>query len=417
MNYKRIKQRGAATLLTSVIIFIAITIVAMLSGKTILNETKIAADNYRISQAVAAASYAMDYSVNYFNSGGFDQVINADGTSGSDGIADVLGALTLTSADSFLTTAATVEFEHDAAGCGGGTSWKSGMITATGFSDDGLATRQITQCVGPLGLLKDEGPDQPLVSRGQVFLTGTSNIVNRYTNTTVWSGNEFTIGSSASIQTFIKDSAVGVLDPVNDLNQLINVDENTDTQLVSNKNLGNGLDIIDNDPSLGGLTGDAFFGNFFQGSKEIIKGRADDIGQVFDNPSDAADKSGIIWIGDTSSTDVSTTAASYTLGGGTIGSITAPAVLIINGDLSINGNPIIYGLVYVIGKYSITGNPDIIGSNIVEGTDITSGSSASAPVFTGNGTLDLIYWPAFGDGDGNPILGQTAVISGSWRDW
>ena len=44
-------------------------------------------------------------------------------------------------------------------------------------------------------------------------------------------------------------------------------------------------------------------------------------------------------------------------------------------------------------------------------------ASAPAPVISGNGTLNIIFWPAFGDGNGNPIKGLTAIISGSWRDW
>jgi len=258
------KQKGAVTIFTSVILLIAITLVAMLTGKTVLNETKVAANNYRATQSMAAASYAMDYAVNYFDSGGFDQV-KVDGTVGSDDIADELGALTLASADGAQTITATVSFDNTAAECGGGTSWQSGMITATGFSDDGVATRIITQCVGPISLVKDDGPDQPLVAQGQVFVTGTSNIVNRYTNSTVWSGGEFKIGSSASIKTYIKESSIVV--PLTEA-ELTDTDEGVNTQLVSNRNLGNGLDIIDEDPNLGNLAGSEFFENFFEGKKK-----------------------------------------------------------------------------------------------------------------------------------------------------
>ena len=89
----------------------------------------------------------------------------------------------------------------------------------------------------------------------------------------------------------------------------------------------------------------------------------------------------------------------------------------VNGNLKISGNPTIYGLVYVIGTYVVSGGPDIIGSNIVEGTDLATGNPAAAPIISGTGTLNLIFWPAFGDTSGNPIKGLTAVIAGSWRDW
>jgi len=148
-----------------------------------------------------------------------------------------------------------------------------------------------------------------------------------------------------------------------------------------------------------------------------MKGQADDIGQVLSNVDSSVGKSGIVWVGDTSSTAVSTTVVDYSLGGGTIGSLESPIILIVNGNLTITGNPVIYGLVYVIGSYKIAGNPDIIGSNVVEGTNIASGDPIVGATVSGNGTLDLIFWPAFGDGEGDPLPGMTAVIAGSWRDW
>jgi len=424
------KQTGAATLFTAVMILIAITLVSFLSGKTVLNETKIAADNYRTSQAVAAANYAMDYGVNYFDSGGFDQDNNDT--------ADIINPPDLASADGTQTTTATIRFynkpgfaanppadddERLARLCvppllpGESDSFQRGTLTATGFSDDRLATRTITQCVGPIGLVKDDGPDQPLVAQGQVFVTGTANIVNRYTDTTIWSGGEAIIGSSSSMATYIKDSASGTLT----LAELTSLTIADDTQLVSNRNLGNGLDIIDDDPSLANLTGLEFFKNFFQADnyaepRNHIKDQADDAGQYFTDIADAVGKSGPIWVeGD------------QHLTGGTFGSIdpSNPAIIIINGNLISTGNSTIYGLLYVIGTYSIGGTINVIGSNVVEGTSAPvtmdpenlNALPAASPVVSGTGTLNLIFWPAFGDETGNPITGLTAVVAGSWRDW
>jgi len=423
------KQQGAATLLTAVIILIAITLVSFLSGKTVLNETKITADNYRTTQAVSAANYAMDYGVNYFDNGGFTQDGNVDPVTG-EVIADVLVVPSLESTDDTQTTSATVLFDNTLIAAGGCNnkekSWQNGRITATGFSDDGLATRTITQCVGPIGLIQNGGPKQPLVAQGQVFMTGNASIVNRYTDTTVWSGDEVKIGSSSSMKTYIR---VDTLSPLSasgnnfldrtddtDLARLLNVETTSDTQLVSNRNLGNGLDIIDDDPNLGNLSGLAFFENFFKVDRIGFKSQADDLSQVFNSISDAVGKSGAIWIeGDAHLT------------GGTIGSIAKPAILVINGDLTSTGNSTIYGLLYTTGTYSVGGTVNVIGSNVVEGTvaPITIGTevasppaAAPPPVVSGHGTLNLIFWPAFADGDnGSPMVGQTAVISGSWRDW
>jgi Tfp pilus assembly protein PilX len=403
-------QRGAATLLTALVILIGITLITLTTSKTVLVETQMAADNYRTSQAVAAANYAMDYGVNYFDKGGFDQKINATGVAGSDTIVDTVLVPDLVSADGSQTTTAQLTF-NNATGtrcvaAGATPVMKSGLITATGFSDDALATRTITQCVGPLNVLRDEGPKQPLVAQGNVALTGNARLINRYTNTNIWSGGDVNIGSSSSMETFIKDSASGALTTA----QLLDTDDGNHAQLVSNRNLGNGLDIIDEDPSLNTLVGLEFFQNFFTvESRNQLKQLAASAGQSYTAMGSAITapvQSGLIWVeGDQS------------MNGGTIGSITAPAIVVVNGDLTLSGGATIYGLLYVSGKYTIQGTPQVIGANIVEGTNLTTETPATPPIVGGTGTITLVYWPAFASGSSSPLPGLTAVVSGSWRDW
>ncbi len=390
-------QRGAATLVTAVLLLIAITVVTFLTARTVLVETKQTADNYRTMQAVSAANYAMDFAVNYFDAFGFDQ--------DDDGVIDTLTVPDLTSDYSAShTITATAAFDNtpgnrcvDPAATA---DMSHGMITAVGFSDDLEATRTITQCIGPLEILQDDGPDQPLISRAQVALTGNAAIVNRYNNTNIWSGEDVTIGSSSSMETWIKDPAAGTLTTA----ELLDVDPTVNTQLVSNKNLGNGLDIIDNDPSLGNLDAGNFFENFFQISdREIVKDLAKSAGQYYTDIADAIGKSGIIWVeGDQSLNS-----------NGFVGSTTEPAIMIVNGDLRATGGPTVYGLLYVEGEFDVAGTVNLVGSSIVEGTGVSPGS----PIVGGTGTLNLIFWKDFlGDSSG-PLPGLTAVINGSWRDW
>jgi Tfp pilus assembly protein PilX len=386
------RQRGAASLLTALVLLIGITLITFTTSKTVLVETQMTADNYRVTQAVAAANYAMDYGVNYFDNGGFDQ--NDDGT------VDTVDVPDLTSADGNQTTSATLIFNNAACGATG-SDMKNGMITAQGFSDDGLATRTITQCVGPLNVLQNGGPKQPLVAQGNIGLTGNARIINRYTNTTVWAGGKTKIGSSSAMETYIKDSVSGTLTQA----ELLDTEDSNNAQLVSNRNLGNGLDIIDDDPSLGSLVGLEFFKNFFSvDSRAQLKELAGE--QSYTSINSAFDKSGLIWI-----------EGNQSMNGGTIGSIAKPAILVINGDFTLAGNANIYGLLYVTGTYTVSGTPQVIGSNIVEGTNLETGAQATPPIVTGNGTVSLVFWPAFGAGSDDPIPGLTAVISGSWRDW
>lgn len=417
------RQQGVATLYTALIILIAITLVMLTISKTVLVETQMGADNYRTSQAVAAANYAMDYGFNYFNNGGFDQNTNATGAAVADGVVDVgadetfppdgtidqqFNALTLQSQDLRQTTRATLVF-NNAAGtrcvpAGATPDMKNGMITATGFSDDGLATRTITQCVGPLEVLRSGGPKQPLVAHASVGLTGNARIINRYTDTTVWAGRPVLIGSSSTMETFINSPT----SPATTEAERLDPDDSNHTQLVSNRNLGNGLDIIDNDPSLGALVGLEFFKNFFSvDTREQLENLADSKGQSFTDIGEALGKSGLIWV-----------EGNQSWNGGTIGSLTSAAILVVNGDLSIQGgNAKLYGLLYVTGKLNITGSPELTGSCLVEGTDIATGTAATPPIISGHGTATLVYWPGFAGSGAKLLPGLGAVVSGSWRDW
>jgi Tfp pilus assembly protein PilX len=402
------RQGGAATLLTALVLLIGITLVTLTTSKTVLVETQMAADNYRTAQAVAAANYAMDYGVNYFNNGGFDQVNNGTGAAGSDGVVDAITVPNLASADGLQTTTATLTFNNATTTRCAPTAvtMKNGLITATGFSDDGLASRTITQCVVPLGILRNDGPKQPLVAQGNVALTGNAKIINRYTNTTIWSGDDVSIGSSSSMATYIKNPAAGSLTQA----QLLSTDETSNTQLVSNRNLGNGLDIIDKDPSLGTLVGLDFFKNFFNAdSRAEVKAMAEDIGQSYTAMSNAITtpvKTGLIWV-----------EGNQTMNGGTIGSLTDPAIVVVNGDLTLGGGATIYGVLYVAGKYTINGTPQVIGCNVVEGTDLSTGLQATAPIVGGTGTITLVFWQNIEGGSTKPPKGLTSVVGGSLRDW
>ncbi len=398
----RKRQQGAATLVIAVVLLISITLVTLFTAKIVLEDTKIEANTYRTAQAFSAANYGLDFAINYFDQGGFDQLDESvtPPVQGTDDVVDsvVTNALTLQNASGDQITTAQVQFVTDAVRCGGTSSWQNGLVLATGFSDDTLATRTMGQCVGPISILNGNGPEIPLISRTRIDTTGNANIINRYTNTNIWSADEVVI-TGASMGTYIRDPSVTLT--TNE--QFLNVDQDVNTQLVSNRNLGNGADIISGDPSLKLDAG--FFGNFFNSDqRSVLKDLAAANQQSYGEGeiSQAVGKSGLIYLeGDQSLT------------GGTIGTIDSPAIIIVDGNLRTTGNPIIYGVVYVVNKFDVGGTPSIVGSSIVE----NEGGATSATGFEGNGTLNLIYWQNFLNDDGQPLPGLTSVIEGSWRDW
>jgi hypothetical protein len=283
---------------------------------------------------------------------------------------------------------------------------KSGMITAIGASDDGLGVRQVSQCVGTIDVFGGNAPTQSLLSGGAVGLTGNYTIINRFNNTTLWSGGAVNIGNSASASTYLLPSRI---DP-SSLTQAQLQDSSTNnsytSQPISSNTSGNGVDAITNDPRLSTLTGDQFFNNFFYGDRTAMQNLANSLNQVYPsgNASAADGNTGVVWFnGDT------------TLQGGTYGTPSNPVIMIINGNLTTSGNPIINGLLYVTGQLIAKGTPTVLGSVIVEGNPnmVPAGQN---PVI-GNGTVNLVYTPYTLNQSVNPIKGTTTAIDGSWRDW
>jgi hypothetical protein len=440
------KQQGAATLFTALVLLISITLVSVLTSKTVLVETQNTADNYRTSQAAAAASAAMDQAVAYFKAGGLDQI--------ADGLVDYTGpgnepttascampattAFPLTLISGAQTTYAQFYFDNtddnacdcqatatedqdsDTDGdCMGilGTNMTRALVTAKGWSDDCSAVRTITQCVGTYDIFDSgQSPQQPFVSKGGIGVFGNPTIINRYNNSSVWAGGADVV-HGAAFGTYLRPSNTEQADyttaeldsscegtPCNDADN-----PGPNTQLVSNRDAGNGIDIITDDQTLasktstaGNLTDPAqntFFDMFFAHTKSEIRNSANDAGQMFPADTDPTGKTGLVWIdGNTS------------LGGnGEVGTPTNPVILIVNGDFNFSGSGNVYGVIYVIGSLQITGSPTIKGSIVSE-----SGTTG------GGGTFTLVFKPWGDDGTNAAppfIAGTGAVIGGSWKDW
>jgi len=420
-------QSGAATLLTAVILLIATTLVAFLSGKVALQEIKMTSNNYRASQAITAADAGMDYALAYFNGigltvAGSDHDVPPDGVDTIPPIAIGPNGSTATivfyseSSVAAVTPAPLPCVNPSVDGTG---NQKSALIQVTGTSDDGIASRTIFQCVGTRNLLKGDGPKQSLVSGSSVALTGAAQIINRYSDLNVWSADGSGISGSA-METYIRPVDM----EISDLTEAELIDDTTspsipNVQKVSSGGLGGGTDVYQNDAFLaaakaatvtniaGGGDGSGsgtFFNLFFTESLTTMSEIADGIPTatgtqlLADGISDTGldGLGGVIFVnGD----------ASINANGTTIGTIDAPAIVIVDGDFDFSGGTI-YGLVYVTGNTTITGNPSVIGTTVSEGS------------VSGTGTLKLVYSRKLGDStDGPPIIGTTGIINGSWHDW
>lgn len=411
--YQHTRQKGAISLLTALILLIGISLITFFTAKTVLVETQISANNYRTSQAVAAAQAALDEGTAYFMAGGTD---HDDPMNGIDftaptpaqqpSVANCVMPVGTPAAPAALTTHLALFYFDNVAGnrCGVDVGDNNAaLLVARGWSDDCSAMREISQCLGTFDIFAGgKTPEQPFVTRAGVGVFGNARIVNRYNNSNIWAGGDAGV-AGASFATFLRPSNTSRSDY--DSTQLNDPNENTNTQLVSNRNAGFGIDVVTNDPTLGTKSPNEFFEMFFAQSKTDLMNVADGIGQRYDVGSTfPTNDTGLIWIGDDGAPSTTTTSIT----GGTIGSESNIAILIVNGDLSISGNVDFFGVIYVTGELRITGTPSVRGSVISE-----NGPNA------GGGTLNLVYVP-YGEGSGTPnpfIPGTGAVIPGSWRDW
>ncbi len=419
-------QNGAATLFTAVILLIATTLVAFMAGKTALQEVKMTANNYRASQAITAADAGMDYALAYFNGVGLaiagsdhDNDGTLDHIDNDVGFVNPNRATIIFYSESSLAAVTPAPLPCVNPSVDGTGNQKSALIQVTGTSDDGIASRTIFQCVGTRNLLKGGGPKQSLISGASVGLTGSAQIINRYSDLNIWSADSTAI-SGGAMETYIRPTDM----EISDLTEAELIDDTTspsipNVQKVSSGGLGGGTDTYQNDAFLaaaktatvanisGGGDGSGpgtFFNLFFTESltamSEIANGIPTATGTqlLSSGISDAGldGLGGVVFVnGD----------ASMNANGTTIGAIDAPAIVIVDGDFDFSGGTI-YGLVYVTGDTTITGNPSVIGTTISEGS------------VSGSGTLKLVYARKIGDStDGPPIIGTTGIISGSWRDW
>ncbi len=314
-------------------------------------------------------------------------------------------------------------------------------VTSTGYSDDRLGQAQINQdlrLIGPLpGFL---GPTHPLVAFAGVAVSGSMQVVNAFSNATIWCGGEVTsFGSGPNSGTLIhpdpegpKVATVdGELIPFRDTNEENNaldsgeeifdwthsnpysVSDLTQSSGILDNEVILGPDVIDNSSDLAEAKNgdsDGFFRRFFPGSPDFVKAGADYVttSDQLDDPGGFWDVLGsFIWVDARNS---SGSLNNFGLKNGTYGTRDDPIVLVIDGNFDPQASPTIYGLVYVRGDVIGGGS----GGGLVVGSMIVEGDNG----FYNSGGLDIIYEPNVIDHAGGGAGRMSSVpLPGTWRDW
>lgn len=359
VNGHRSSQQGMATLLTAVVLLIAVLGVTFIMSDVIIREKQLVANEYRAKQAFQVAQGGIDYAVAYVR-------LNDD--QDNDGNLDALASAALGVGwyEASLAEISLPDDEHLL------------RITAHGHSDDDSVQRTLIQTFAYLPILPNP-PEAPLVARGTVSTTGNLSVTNNFENLTVWTGDDASAWGSA--------------------NTYINID-GIDDQLSTTKNT-QGPDVVDGDENLAGVTEDQLIQNFFGTNWAGLASMGSSLAEL---PADKSLAQGVYH-----------TDGDYTLSGGVWGgspnpdrsiydTTYRPIILIVDGTLTLNGNVEFNGLIVARNIVKATGTPLINGGVI-----------ATQNMDFGAGSLDVVFYPV--EGNGNNALQELGAVNGSWQDW
>lgn len=384
-------QHGAITLVVSLTILMLSTLVTINVTKAILMEQKISNNEARAKQAFEAAEAGMVAALAYLkNDPDVDQntIIdpvfdtNADGTGDSNTATIGAGSVTVT------TDAPPGDLT-------------SILISAQGFSDDRSANHTITQSMATINPLPN-APANPIISKSALTIGGSATVHNNEGHSTIWSGGDIDLGSNNSTKTEVPDIGAAGYPACMDVPL-------TCTLVTTSNKLGTGVDVIENDSSLGSLTSEEMFRSFFGTNSSVYRASQVTIDTVPSNAKRDADLATheVIWVeGNTTFTGMTVGCTTAVNGNNRCTTTkTKPSIIIVNGDATFTGNSQFYGIVYITGKVSIVGNTTVYGAMVV------AGDSES----TMSGSLDI--WFSSSVLAGTAAAGASTGSAGSWRDF
>ena len=358
----RICQQGVTTLIISLIILVAVTLVTMYTAKNMVVDQKITANEYRGLQASEAATAALERGISYLEStdkGDNDSDDQADYLIGSPGNSTLAGG----SYYEFY-------FEDNTTSGNRTRMW----VRATGFSDDRSFSRTATQLVVYKPFLV-KTPEAAIRAIGDITVQGNTITGN---NDNATGGNVMELGGNVFFTGNPDIESLGSQYSTKDYN------DGTIPPGVLNEN----------EADLQTMTADELFQESFGQSKDdVVAG--DTVHEQSDCsglPGAEGDKQIIHITGDCKITAHDDW-----------GSAADPIILIVDGELDFGGGGAYYALIYANSVASF-GGKQLFGAAIVEETS------------TLGGTYDLFYDGSVLDALKNS-LGNMVKLTGSWRDW
>jgi hypothetical protein len=414
-NYGGLKQQGIALPIIMVILLLA-ALVTIYTANTSVKEQQVTADQYRSEQAFAAAQAGVDDGLKRHNDYpeldnkgdpvGGDELDVVSGSGFSMGSYKVMfcdiwdddGAGPKSSEEmmqDFLTDDLTctnpLSAEDEADGFGNDS--RVGILSV-GKPDDDSGKRTISVISAPALFTNPAGsPASPLVAKGVADINGGLTIINRYSNLTVWSGDE-TIIQSANAETYIDDPH----NPSVTREEKISIgDPPTNAILASSQEIGNNADIIDYDYNLASLKPEDLFEGYFSDTLVNIK-RMAEVYTIANVPDE--DRTGLIWL------DVGGTSTIHGDWGDCTQNPPVQVLLVIEANTAIINDAKICGLVFVLGEVKLNGGLEVTGAVI-----------SVANLDVGGGGATVVYDPKVLTDPPAGFRGSRGIEPGTWKDW
>ena len=431
------RQRGAATLFTTIIVLVLMTMIAFFANRGVLFERKTAANQYRATKAIEAADAGLEWALANLNS--FRRISASCTTTTATGsrtfrdrYLDPDGDGSFASRSGVSTPASLEPFANAAVLCSrSGTGWSCSC------PDEGTQPTAAA-CTDPQGcpafrlsfasVRAGNDPAQPQMDPTLVRVTSLGCTDTR--PPCVPGGGDPADGTAEVNQVFKLASALatipaaaitakGYVDFGSNAITATNTDPGTNgvtinagldiTGFINNSTIETlpgtpvGASLIGDDASLAALTDDQMFRTFFGSSKE----------QFRDSPSTTVvNCSGVC----------NTTLLNAIAGGArtlwvegdmvlnagdVFGSATQPVMLVVNGNIEVRGTTTIYGVLY---------SQDSTWDNTGGGNAQVFGAAISEGNFTATGTPDPTYDPKV-LANLRQTTGQYAKVPGGWRDY
>ena len=376
-------QRGAATLLISLVLLVTVTLVVIITARSAFMDQRITGNELRTKIAFEAAQGALDFAISHRR---------------TDGITNNTLEPNDFSRTRFLHPNATPnecpnspgDLTCSTAQCNPDTDAIIVQIVACGWSDDFSARQMVVETIRTAPSI-GMPPSYPVISRGGVNISGAGLVRNMYSERAIWTGSSVA-DTGARPKLEIRNPTDPSRPPAPPTMPPYEVE--VTEQYVD-----------DRWQDLTNMNDDEFFKNFFGTEPDIYREnhttaenrftKAEFEGLSNDQLDALAGQT--VWVDVPASQQLELT-------GGELGTADHPITLIVNGNLRVAGNGSINGVVYVSDTLFGAGTFAINGSAVV-----------ANEVQAATGTFDVIFDPDIVRRASRQ--GQQGAVGGTWRDW